>query len=254
MTTHLPNQQNLESSFGWQSALVLFGATILGTLTAALVLPNWWPGLAASMTGAAPKVFWHLARAAAFVSMGLLWASMMVGVGISNKAARLWPGAPAAFALHEYLSLLGLAFAGFHGLILLGDRYSNFSLLQLLVPFATLGYRPLWVGLGQLGFYAWAILVGSFYVRRHIGQKTWRLLHYISFLAYLSALVHALASGTDSGLAWVQGFYWLTGGSFLFLLTYRVVSSITVGLEKAAKPSEMQMKVSPDKSGDTISV
>jgi predicted ferric reductase len=205
---------------------------ILGVLAAVLVLPDWLPGLAGSLTGPAPKAFWYLSRGTAFVAMGLLWASMMLGMGITNKMARLWPGAPAAFALHEYLSLLGLAFAAFHGLILLGDHYSNFSLLQILIPFATRNYSPFWVGLGQLGFYAWALLVASFYIRKHIGQRAWRLLHFVSFLAYLGALLHGLTSGTDSSLGWVQGFYWLTGGSFLFLFTYRVVNSL---VEKAER-------------------
>jgi predicted ferric reductase len=222
-----------ESSLSGQSLLILFLALPLGILAAVLVLPNWLPGMAASLSGEAPKVFWYLSRATAFVAMGLLWISMMLGVGITNKMARLWPGSPAAFAIHEYVSLLGLGVAFFHGLILIGDAYSNYSLVQLLVPFTAGQYHPFWVGLGQLGFYAWAVLVGSFYVRKGIGQKTWRALHYISFLAYVGALVHGIAAGTDSGLGWVQAFYWLTGGSFLFLFTYRVINSL---VEKAQKP------------------
>jgi predicted ferric reductase len=234
LTTNRPNENNnqYESSLTGGSILVLFIAMILGVLAAVLVLPDWLPGLAGSLTGPAPKAFWYLSRGTAFVAMGLLWASMMLGMGITNKMARLWPGAPAAFALHEYLSLLGLAFAVFHGLILLGDHYSNFSLLQILIPFATWNYSPFWVGLGQLGFYAWALLVASFYIRKHIGQRAWRLLHFVSFLAYLGAMLHGLTSGSDGSLGWVQGFYWLTGGSFLFLFTYRVVNTL---IEKADK-------------------
>ena len=51
---------------------------------------------------------------------------MALGLGITNKMARLWPGAPAAFALHEYVSLLGLAFAVFHA-----SCHSRRSLHQL---------------------------------------------------------------------------------------------------------------------------
>ena len=153
--------------------------------------------------------------------------------------ARLWPGSPAAFALHEYLSLLGHSFAGFHALILLGDHYTNFSLLQVLLPFATWNYKPVWVGLGQLGFYAWGLVAISFYVRKRIGQNTWRVLHYLSFLTYAGALVHGLASGTDSSLPWVQDFYWLTGASFLFLLIARIVNSLMLRVEKRlAKPAK----------------
>jgi hypothetical protein len=175
--TNPTNESEYQSSLNERSLLVFFSAIALGLFAAVLILPSWLPGLATSLAGTDPKAFWYLSRATAFVAMGMLWASMMLGVGITNKAARLWPGAPAAFALHEYFSLLGLAFAAFHGLILLGDHYSQYTLVQLLVPFAAGQYHPFWVGLGQLGFYAWAIITGSFYVRKSIGQKTWRVLH-----------------------------------------------------------------------------
>ena len=166
---------------------------------------------------------------------------MALGLAITNKMARLWPGAPAAFAIHEYVNLLGLAFAIFHTLVLLGDRYIGFTFVQLLMPFATEAYRPLWVGLGQLGFYLWVIVTLSFYVRKGIGQKTWRLVHYISFLMYVVGLAHGIFSGTDSGAGWVQKYYWLTAGSLMFLLVYRILASIIDRLfpekRKAAVPA-----------------
>ena len=221
-----------ESSMSAKAGVIIFIAAALGIAAAVLVLPNWLPGMAGSLSGAEPKVFWYLSRSTALVAMGILWASMMLGVGITNKMARLWPGAPAAFALHEYLSLLGLGFAAFHGLILLGDHYANFSLAQILTPFSTSGYHPFWVGLGQLGFYTWAIVTASFYIRNYIGQSAWRLLHYVSFFTYMAALFHGISSGTDTSLPWVQGFYWLTGGSLLFLTTARVVNSLVLRGEK----------------------
>jgi ABC-type arginine transport system permease subunit len=44
--------------------------------------------------------------------------------------------------------------------------------------------------------------------------------------------VHGLLSGTDSSLPWVQGFYWLTVSSFLFLLIARIVNSLVLRIEK----------------------
>ena len=44
-----------------------------------------------------------------------------------------------------------------------------------------------------------AIVVGSFYVRRQIGQRAWRTLHYVTFLAFLGATAHGVMAGTDSG-------------------------------------------------------
>ena len=214
-----------ESSLTFAAVPIFLLAVLLGLVVGILILPHWLPGLAQSLEGASPKVFWYLSRGSGFVGIGLLWGSMMLGVGITNKMARLWPGAPAAFAIHEYLSLLGLAFACFHALILLGDQYSKYQLAQLLVPFGSVQYRPVWVALGQFAFYAWLILAATFYLRKQIGQRTWRVIHYASFLCYVVAVIHGLTAGTDAGSRWADVFYWSTGGSFLFLLVYRVVTS-----------------------------
>jgi predicted ferric reductase len=231
------NQEETEfdhSSINPASLLILLIAIAVGLLLAIVVLPFWVPNLDQSLSGSSPKAFWYLSRGTAFVAMGLLWASMALGLGITNKMARAWPGAPASFAIHEYVSLLGLAFGGFHALILLGDQYSHYTLAQLLTPFAAGTYRPFWVGLGQIGFYTWAIVAVTFYMRGLIGQKGWRLVHFASFASYLMALVHGLTAGTDTLLPWAQQFYWLSGGSLLFLLMVRIVGSLVSGLERPA--------------------
>ncbi len=215
----------LESSLSIQALLVFLLAVFFGVVAAAYVLPIWLPGLAGSFSGSNPKAYWYLSRGTGFVSLGLLWVSMMLGIGITNKLARLWPGIPPTAAIHEYTGLLGLFFAAFHGLVLLGDTYTQYHLAQLLMPFGSVQYRPTWVGLGQLGFYAWFIIAVTFYIRRVIGKKTWRAIHYASFACYLGALVHGLMSGTDAGAAWAQDFYWITGGALLFLLVYRILTS-----------------------------
>ncbi len=229
-----PAENEYESSVNIQFFLMIMLAMIVGLITAILLLPTWLPNMATSLIGTDPKVYWYLSRATAFVSLSILWLSMALGIGISNKMARLWPGAPAAFAIHEYVSLLGLAFALFHALILLGDRYINFTVAQIFIPFSTLDYRPTWTGIGQLGFYVWLIVALSFYVRSSIGQKTWRVLHYLSFIMYLMGLVHGLFGGTDATTSWAQYYYWISGGSILFLLFYRIVNAI---VEKLTKPA-----------------
>jgi hypothetical protein len=61
----------------------------------------------------------------------------VLGLSITNRLARLWPGGPAAADLHEHASLLGLAFGLLHALVLLGDAYIGYTLPQLLIPFAS---------------------------------------------------------------------------------------------------------------------
>lgn len=239
MSVNSSETAEYESSVNIQSFLTFFIAITLGLLVAVLILPSWLPNMAFSLGGETPKAYWYLSRATAFVSLTLLWLSMALGLGIANKMARLWPGAPAAFALHEYVSLLGLAFAVFHAIVILGDHYINFTLLQLLIPFSTADYRPFWVGIGQLGFYTWVIVTLSFYIRPIIGQKSWRVLHYASFGMYLMGLSHGLFSGTDTSAGWAQSYYWISAGSLLFLLMYRILAVVIDGLfPQTRKPSQ----------------
>jgi hypothetical protein len=72
------------------------------------------------------------------------------------------------------------------------------------------------VGAGQLAMAATIIVVASFYVRKRTGQKTWRRLHYLSFLG---ATVHGVMAGSDSGAIWAALGYVLSITLVAFLLT-----------------------------------
>ncbi len=223
-----------QSSLSLTTFLLVLVAMAIGMLLAALLLPGWLPNLTSSLVGANPKGFWYLSRGSAFIALGLLWLSMVLGVTTTNKMAKIWPGGPAAFAIHEFTSLLGLAFVLFHALVLMGDHYINFTLARIFIPFASVDYHPLWVGIGQLCFYLWGIVAFTFYIRRRLGQKTWRFIHYAGYIAYLMAVLHGVTSGTDSGTVWAQQFYWGTGSVLLFLVFYRLL--ISLGSQKSPEP------------------
>ncbi|MEO7913727.1 MAG: hypothetical protein ABIV47_29085 [Roseiflexaceae bacterium] len=203
--------------------LLMLLAIAAGVFAAVVALPHWLPGLSASLLGPEPKAYWYLSRSSAIVAYVLLWLAMATGISITNKLAQIWPGGPTAFDLHQYASLLGLGFALFHGLILMGDHYINYSLGQVLVPFESVNYRPVWVGLGQVSWYVLLVVSLSFYVRRTIGNRLWRLIHFLSYAMFVLALLHGLLSGTDAGTVWARGLYWVSGASLLFLTIYRVL-------------------------------
>ncbi len=191
--------QTLDDLDDWaspQSILWAIGGVAVGALLALVVLPDVAPALAASLSGPQPKTWWYLSRASGLVAYALLSASMLLGLLLSTRFAKTWPGNATAFALHEHASVLGLAFALFHAIVLLGDRHTTFTAAELLLPFGA-AYRPLALGLGQLALYGMAILVGSFYVRKRIGQRGWRLIHFGSFAAFGLALLHGLVAGSD---------------------------------------------------------
>ncbi len=225
MTTLNPRTQTDDLPSASPASLLGFLlAAAAGAGIAVLVLPAYLPGLAVSLTGESPKAYWFLSRTTGFVAFGLLWLSMVFGLLMTGKLAQQWPGHLVAFELHNFVSVLALAFAAFHALVLLGDRYINYTLEQLLVPFGSQNYRPFEVGLGQLAFYVGLVVTATFYVRPIISQRAWRLIHYLSFGVFLIALWHGVRSGTDSTSTLAQTLYWVAGGSVLFLCAYRLLS------------------------------
>ena len=181
---------------------------------------NWLTLIAASLSGPEPRAYWYLSRAAGLTAYGLLWLAIVLGLSLSNRLARVWPGGPTAADLHQFASLLALVFATVHGLVLVGDQYIGYTFAQILVPFAGTAYRPLWVGLGQVGFYLAVVVAFSVYVRDSIGYRTWRTLHYLSFAVYILATLHALGAGTDSASPQAFFIYW-AGAVVVGLLTVR---------------------------------
>jgi hypothetical protein len=170
------------------------------------------------------SAYWFISRAGGLVGYLLLWAATAWGLIVSTKVTKGLIPAPFSTSLHEFLSLGALAFSGVHALALLGDRYIEFGLADIVYPFAA-SYRPGWVGLGQLGFYLSLALTLSFYLRKRIGHKMWRSLHYLTFLAYVMVVVHSLASGTDSSALAVQVMYLGTTAAIIFLTYYRLLTT-----------------------------
>ncbi|MCG3211681.1 MAG: hypothetical protein FOGNACKC_05327 [Anaerolineae bacterium] len=162
------------------------------------------------------SAYWYMARAGGITAYLLLWASTVWGLLLSTKVAPKRVPPSLAYGIHEYLSILTVLFAVLHATVLLGDSYINFNVFHLAVPFIA-PYEPLWTGLGTIGLYLTVALVASFYLRKHIGQRAWRMFHYLTFGAYLLALLHGIKAGSDSDLLVSMLLYWVTGFSVLFL-------------------------------------
>ncbi len=203
------------------SLFLFLMAAAIGVAVSAILLPAWLPGLANSVI--AGNVYWYLSRATAILAYVMLWLTMAWGLLMTGRIAQSWPGARIANEVHKFVSLFGLALGGFHGLLLLGDKYLNLPLREVLTPFAVAGYRPTWVGFGQISFYLWGIVILSFYLRKVIGGKGWRLVHFVSFATFFSILIHGILSGSDTGTPWMTTIYWITGGSIVFLTIYRIL-------------------------------
>lgn len=201
----------------WGLVAVAIGIVLGGTAPSAL------RQLADLLTLQGGMVPWVSSRLLAFIAYGAIAGSVIYGLLLSTKLLDAVAHRPITFTLHQDLAAVGLGLAGIHGALLGLDRTVPASIGELAIPFATT-YRPLWVGFGQLAFWISAAVVASFYLRRRIGQRAWRLLHYATFLAFVGATAHGIGAGTDSSgpARWI---YLGATVVVVFLLTYRIALS-----------------------------
>ena len=207
------------------TALARWGLVAIGLgIVLGATLPSAVGLIVQAASTQAGTVPWITSRLLGFLAYFALAGSVVYGLLLSTKLLDTFAHRPISFTLHRDLASVGLGLAGIHGVLLGLDRTVPTSLVQLAVPFAT-DYRPVWVGLGQIAFWIAVVVVASFYLRRRIGQRAWRLLHYATFLAFVGATAHGLGAGTDStGPArWI---YLVATDVVVFLLVYRIVASV----------------------------
>jgi sulfoxide reductase heme-binding subunit YedZ len=123
---------------------------------------------------------------------------------------------------HEASTLVTLGLVAAHAGVLLLDGWLRPSLAGVALPFA-LGYRPFWTGIGTIGAWLALILAGSFYVRRRIGVKTWRMMHRWTLIVYVLALAHVVGAGTDGRSPWMLALLAVLVAPNVFALAYRAL-------------------------------
>ncbi len=166
--------------------------------------------------------FWILARASGLTAYGLLTASVLAGLVLKARPFGTALKPATVTDLHRFLALLGLGALVLHGLTLLLDHAVPISLADLLVP-GIAPYRPLATGLGVLAGELMLVVYASFAARKWIGARTWRRLHWATYLIFALATVHGLAAGTDSGSGWALALYGAATGAVLAATAWRAL-------------------------------
>ena len=169
-------------------------------------------------TDPSTHLFWITSRAAGTTAMILASAAVGFGLLMSGRLAK-GPNAGRR-TIHEILSLSVMVSIAVHGLSLLGDTYLHPSLLDVTVPFAS-GYRTLATSAGIVAGWALIALGLSYYVRGRIGVQRWRVIHRFTLLAWIGALVHTFAEGTDARSTWFIALIGVTALPALVALALR---------------------------------
>ena len=149
-----------------------------------------------------PSTLWYATRGAGAVSLVLLTLSVALGVA----EIRMWAPARAprftVAALHRSVSLLALAFLVLHIVTVVLDPFPPIGVLNAVVPFVT-SYRALWLGLGTIAFDLILAIAVTSLVRRRLGYRAWKGVHWLAYASWPVALLHGLGAGSDAKSTWM---------------------------------------------------
>ena len=147
---------------------------------------------------------WALGRGTGIVA--LVMFTVTVVLGIVTRSGRPVPGLGrfGAADVHRTAALTGTGLVAVHVGSLYLDPYAQLRLVDLFLPFLG-SYRPLWQGLGTLAVELLGIITVVSLLRQRIGPRVFRAVHWLTYVFWPVALLHALGNGTDAATPWFRG-------------------------------------------------
>ena len=165
--------------------------------------------------------FWLLARSAGLAAYVVLALSVLAGLVLKSRPfARLKPSR--VTEVHRTLAFTGLGALALHGVALVLDSTVKVTPAALVVP-GLVSYRPLPVALGVVGAWLFVLITVSFRLRKRIGMRVWRRLHWLTYGLFALATIHGAAAGTDTAQPWARDLYLGALGSVVFATAWRAI-------------------------------
>jgi sulfoxide reductase heme-binding subunit YedZ len=172
--------------------------------------------------------FWILARATGITAYVLLTLSMLAGLVLKSRPFGRALRPPAVMDTHRFLTVLALCAVALHGLALVLDQAVKIPLAALLLPGVS-PYRPLATGLGVVAAELAVVITISSPLRKRIGARAWRRLHWATYAVFALATVHGLTAGTDSTRSWTVALYLGAIAAVAFATAWRALVPPTKG-------------------------
>ena len=143
------------------------------------------------------EALWALGRGTGIVALMLM--TITVVLGILTRSGRPAFGLPrfAVTLVHRNSALIGTAFILIHIVSLLFDPYAQLNALDFFVPFIGT-YHPFWLGLGTVAVDLLIAITVTSLLRRWIGLRVFRAVHWATYALWPIALFHSVGTGTDA--------------------------------------------------------
>jgi DMSO/TMAO reductase YedYZ heme-binding membrane subunit len=142
------------------------------------------------------KLTWYIARSSGLVAWALLVAAMVWGILLATRVLGRRPAPAWILSLHRYLGALAVVFVGVHVGAILLDSYTNFGVVNVLVPL-TGTWHPVAVAWGIVAMYILMAVEVTSLLRRRLSPRAWRSVHLASYGVFALSTMHLLSAGTD---------------------------------------------------------
>lgn len=145
--------------------------------------------------------FVNLSATFGLIATGFFTANLLLGVLLSTKYQRTltWQRMPrlvrsiSLYQVHNYTAYIALLTAFAHPVLLLFDSKAGFNFLNIVVPL-TAPHQNYIYSLGAIAFYGLfaAVITSTVFVRKLFTNRTWKLIHFVSYGAATLFLIHGI--------------------------------------------------------------
>lgn len=140
---------------------------------------------------------WYTSRATGIVALVLFTSVVALGTLVATRVGGKRIGRFELNELHRSLSLVAMIFLAIHIITTVLDTYAPTGWLSAVLPFAS-RYERLGVAIGAIAFDLMIAVWISSLLKTRVRHQSWRFIHWFSWLAFASAILHAYLTGADT--------------------------------------------------------
>jgi DMSO/TMAO reductase YedYZ heme-binding membrane subunit len=151
--------------------------------------------------GLTSPYFWYTTRATGMMTLVLFTLVVVLGTLVSTRVGGTVFGRFEVNEVHRSLSMVAMVFLVIHILTTVLDSYVSTGWFSPFVPLVS-EYRRWGVALGAIAFDVMLAVWISSLLKSRVKNSSWRFIHWFSWLAFASAIIHAYMTGTDAKDGW----------------------------------------------------
>jgi len=199
--------------------------------------------MSAAAAVAGSQGLWLVSRGSGLALLVAFSAVVLAGVAarLGSETGR-WRRLAVA-EVHRTLALFCVAFLGLHVVTAILDPYVTIGWAATVLPFAS-GYRVLAIGLGTLAVDLGGAVLLTSLLRRRLGYRAWRAVHWLAYLAWPAAFAHSLTAGNDLRIWWVALIEWGCAAAVATAVVARLLHAVR-GTTPASRLADTAPRISP---------